>query len=188
MFVSSKNPGSLFWIDDNHSRNDGNANARDVRLGTVALARIPVVRGETPSRTGKPAVRPAGTETGGKTMKYIIKGHGSGYTQKVRDYVERRLQFALSRFDGAIRRVRADVTEAPADRPGGDYRFRVVVEFVPAGRVSLEDSDGDFYPLADRVVGWTESAVREELDRRRIGRPGPPVHAATMVPPDGRLE
>ena len=85
-----------------------------------------------------------------------------------RTYVERRLQFALSRFGGRVGNVAVRVSpEGPSSS-----RCRISADMLPFGRVAVDEADADVFTAIDRATGRIGRLFGRELDRSRDARTG----------------
>ena len=57
-----------------------------------------------------------------------------------RKEMERRLQFALGRFDGRISQVTVGLADLNGPRGGTDKQCRLVVRLAPSGKVTIEET------------------------------------------------
>lgn len=99
-------------------------------------------------------------------MRIVIHGHGIEVERFIRDYVQRRLQFALARFSTRIRAVAVRLADVNGDRGGIDRSCRIMAHLIPRGRIVIEDLDADLFAVIDRAADRTGRAVARELRRR----------------------
>jgi putative sigma-54 modulation protein len=102
------------------------------------------------------------------TMSTNIQSHNFELTDALREYTERRLEYALSRANGQIRRVNVRLYDANGPRGGIDKGCRIQVALKNSGDVVIENLESDLYVAIDRAadrVAWT---VTRRLARRRI--------------------
>lgn len=79
-------------------------------------------------------------------------------------YIERRLNFALSRYGNRIENVSVRISD---DSNPGESRCRMVAMLTPFGKVEIEESDVDLFGAIDRASGRLGRRVGRELDRIR---------------------
>ena len=91
-------------------------------------------------------------------------------TPEVRDYVERRLGFALGRFGGRVGRVTVSLDYLNGPRGGIDQRCRIDVSLVPSGKVLAEATDPEVVAAVNRAAERIARQVQSEFDRRRAAR------------------
>lgn len=83
----------------------------------------------------------------------------------VREHVERRLSFALSRLEDQIEHVTVHLIDENGPRGGRDKRCRVVVEVLRRNRVVVEDTDSDLKAAINRAANRVRLTVRRKVDR-----------------------
>jgi ribosome-associated translation inhibitor RaiA len=86
-----------------------------------------------------------------------------------RDYIERRLCYALGRFVRRIHRLTVRLTDVNGPRGGIDKRCRIAIALVPRGVLRIEGAGDDPLALIAKVAKRAGRAVRRELERRREG-------------------
>ena len=102
-----------------------------------------------------------------KPMRMNVSGHNIELTDALRAHIERRLLFALGRFQRRIRRVTVRVFDVNGPRGGVDKTCRVVVDVIPSGRIVVEHTEDDLHTAMDWAAERTGHAVGRELARRR---------------------
>jgi ribosome-associated translation inhibitor RaiA len=85
-----------------------------------------------------------------------------------RTYIERRLQFALSRYGGRV----GDVAVRVSSDGRALSRCRITVDVVPFGRVSVDEAGPDLFAAIDRAGGRLGRIFGRELGRLRDARFG----------------
>ncbi|HOM18667.1 MAG TPA: HPF/RaiA family ribosome-associated protein [Thermoguttaceae bacterium] len=100
-------------------------------------------------------------------MQVFISAKNFKVSEPVREHVDRRLAFALDRFQAEIERI--DVTLADLNGPKGgmDKQCRMVAKLRSDGTLVIEDQDMDFYAVIDRAADRLGHAVQRAIDRRR---------------------
>lgn len=93
-------------------------------------------------------------------------------TEGMRDWVERRLQFAVGRFSTQIRTVSVVFSDANGHRGGSDKHCRLRIMLNPSGEVVVEDTDPSVVEVVSSVAERAARSVNRELERRRDGRRG----------------
>lgn len=83
-------------------------------------------------------------------------------------YIERRLQFALSRYSGRVGHVAVRVSTDGRS----ESRCRISADLVPFGRVSVDEADADLFAAIDRATGRIGRLFGRELERLREARIG----------------
>jgi putative sigma-54 modulation protein len=100
-------------------------------------------------------------------MRLQIHSRGVELTPSLREYVERRLRFALGRFADRIAEVTASVEDLNGPRGGLDQRCRLSVALVRSGRLLVEATATDAAGAASLASERMARRVRAELERRR---------------------
>lgn len=88
----------------------------------------------------------------------------------VREWVERRLQFALGRFSTQIRTVSIIFSDANGHRSGCDKHCRLRIMLEPSGEVVIEDTDPSVVEVVSNIAERAARSVSRVLERRREGR------------------
>ncbi len=101
-------------------------------------------------------------------MHIQINVNDADTSDAIRNYVERRLRFALSRFGQRVGHITVRI------RPDGPFgkNCRVRAEVVPFGEVVVEQSGSDLFSAVDRAAGKIGRQFGRELDRIRNSRVG----------------
>ncbi len=84
----------------------------------------------------------------------------------LKELVERRLGFALSRFASRISRMRVTVADLNGPRGGIDKRCTVEVQLASAGTLTADVADETLESAISRAADRIARRVREELHRR----------------------
>lgn len=100
-------------------------------------------------------------------MKLGIRGRHMVLTAPLLAHVERRLRFALSRFEQTIRQIAVQVTDLNGPRSGFDKQCRVTATLSPSGKVIVGAIDADLHRAIDRAADRLEHSVMRALKRRR---------------------
>jgi hypothetical protein len=85
----------------------------------------------------------------------------------VREWIERRLQFALGRFSSRIRRVSVIFSDVNGNRGGCDKQCRLRIVLIPSGEVVVEDIDPSVVTVVANVAERAARSVSRALERRR---------------------
>lgn len=102
-------------------------------------------------------------------MRVDVRSRDIEVTTTLREHVERRLRFALGRFDGQVHRVTARLADDNGPRGGTDKRCRLDVRVRAAGSVIVDDRDPDLYAAIDRAADRIGRAVARVLQRTHHG-------------------
>jgi putative sigma-54 modulation protein len=105
-------------------------------------------------------------------MTFDVRGLNLPLSEALKKYTERRLGFALRRFDRRIGGVRARIFDVNGPRGGADKCCRIRADIVPNGMVLVECTDPDAYAAIDRAANRLEQSVGRSLRRIRDVRRG----------------
>lgn len=86
------------------------------------------------------------------------------------EQLDRRLHFALARFGGRIRRIRAFIEDINGPRGGEDQHCRIEVSLVPSGLIMAEATDDGVVSAVGRAAERVARRIRDALDRKRTMR------------------
>lgn len=90
--------------------------------------------------------------------------------EKQREWVERRLHFALGRFAACIRRVSVSFSDTNGARGGVDKKCRLRVVLIPDGEVIVEDTDSSVETVVSMVSERAARSVARKVERRNDHR------------------
>lgn len=90
--------------------------------------------------------------------------------KEAREYLLRRLEFALDRLADRIHRIEVFVADVNGPRGGIDKKCRVVAYLSGTHPICVEGCSNQWEPLFSQVAHRLAYAVRRQLDRRREGR------------------
>ncbi len=105
-------------------------------------------------------------------MRVSIRTRKGKLDPTAREWLSRRIEFALGRFGARISRVSVLLEDLNGPRGGVDHRCLVEVQLVPAGRLLTEVVDADMEPAASTALERMARRVRDEFNRRRDLRRG----------------
>jgi ribosome-associated translation inhibitor RaiA len=108
----------------------------------------------------------------------VIVGIGTGVTEDLREFITRRLHFALGRFAPQLERVTARVSDANGPRGGTDKRCRMEVKLRGLGSVSSEADADDVEAAAACAAERLARIVARALERRQQAKRRPGVSMA----------
>ena len=103
-------------------------------------------------------------------MRLTVRPKKFTPSDSLRECVDLRLRFALSRFQDSIREVVVVLDDVNGPKGGVDKRCQVVVRLTPRGRVAIEQNDVDFEIAVAAAAERAGRTVGRELERRRDGR------------------
>ena len=100
-------------------------------------------------------------------MKIEIKTKHIKNEAMVREYVERKVHFALDRVDARIEKVIVRLEDETKDSHKFDGQCRIEVEFKPRGHVHVSSSGESTYDCILQAVRKMVHAVKHDIDRHR---------------------
>lgn len=99
-------------------------------------------------------------------MQVDIHGRNIALDEKLREHVNRRLAFALGRFNGRIGNVSVRFADLNGPRGGVDTRCQLTARLLPSGRMMVEAIEDEPFAAVSAAAERMGRAVRRELDRR----------------------
>ena len=121
-------------------------------------------------------------------MKLNIRSHRTELTEELRELVERRVYFALSRFSPRIARVSVTIEDINGSRAGVDQRCRIVIKLEHADEMTVEATDADVKAAISLAADRASRVVQRELERRRTSRRRPPSSRESTVSHDDGIQ
>ena len=100
-------------------------------------------------------------------MQLLVSGRNFKIGEELREHVDRRVQFALGKFDAEIDRVEVGLSDVNGPRGGIDKQCRIVAKMRSLGTLVVEYADEDFYAVVSRAADRIGRSVSRALDRRR---------------------
>lgn len=111
-------------------------------------------------------------QPGEETMTIEVRGLRLPLTEAFKIYAERRLGFALRRFDRRVGTVRAQIYDINGPRGGVDKCCRIRADMIPGGTVLVEYTDPDAYVATDYAAERLQETVSRHIRRMRELRRG----------------
>jgi ribosomal subunit interface protein len=102
-------------------------------------------------------------------MRLEVRLHDADAQQILREYVQRRLAFAVSRFNDRIGTVTFSIRSGSSERRG-DFTCKVNVELHPFGAVRAQAAHPDVYSAIDQAVGRVARQCARKIERPRMMR------------------
>lgn len=116
-------------------------------------------------------------------MHIDIHTHGFSLTPGLREYVEKRLAYALSHGDDHIMRLTVRLSDINGPKGGDDKRCLIEARLKQASAVVIEDIETDLYLAIDRAAERAGRTLARRLARQREFAPaGPVVPEADLLP------
>jgi ribosomal subunit interface protein len=103
-------------------------------------------------------------------MEMSIRGRQLDLTDFFKNYVQRRLGFAMSKFDSRIRGVEVVVCDVNGPRGGVDKACAITATVRPIGRVFARAVAIDSYAAVDSAVSRLRTVLVRRLQHRREPR------------------
>jgi len=105
-------------------------------------------------------------------MQIDVHALGFALTPALREHIERRLRFALGRYDGQVSRLWVRLSDLNGPHGGEDKRCHVRITLTDAPEVLIEDAEADLYVAIDRAADRAGRTVARRLNRSRDQRHG----------------
>jgi len=103
-------------------------------------------------------------------MRVEIQSHNLPMNHILRDCMAYRLEAALRRFSGRVRRVSLNLSDVNGPRGGEDKRCRVDVQLEHGAPIRTEGRGRDLLAVVTEVAQRASHSVAREVDRRRDWR------------------
>ena len=116
-------------------------------------------------------------------MHIDIHTHGFTLTAGLREYVEKRLAYAMSYGDDSIMRLTVRLSDINGPRGGNDKRCLIEARLKQAPAVVIEDVEADLYQAIDRAAERAGRTLVRRLARQREFAPGLPSATEDSLQP-----
>ncbi|KKK73076.1 hypothetical protein LCGC14_2897460 [marine sediment metagenome] len=106
-------------------------------------------------------------------MRFSVSGDRVKVTPSLREYIDRRLYFALGRFGAAIDHVNVRVGDVNGPRAGGvDKHCQIVVKLRTSGSnsIAVDDHDQNLRAAVARASSRAGRTVARAVERKRHKR------------------
>lgn len=102
-------------------------------------------------------------------MRFSVSGDRVKVTPGLREYIDRRLYFALGRFGPAIDHVTIRVGDVNGPRGGVDKHCQIVVKLRAASGnpIAIDDNDEDLRAAVARASNRAGRTVARAIERKR---------------------
>lgn len=100
-------------------------------------------------------------------MLLELHARGVALDNGLRDHIDRRLSFALSRFGGRVNKASVYLADTNGPKGGIDKSCQIVVRLRGLGEVVAEVADAEWPAAVDRAANRIGHNVSRELDRKR---------------------
>jgi len=108
-------------------------------------------------------------------MHVEINTQGFSLTPGLREYIEKRLAYALSHGDDSITRLAVRLSDINGPRGGDDKRCLIEARLKNAPAVVIEDVEADLYVAIDRAAERAGRTLARRLARQRAFAPAMPA-------------
>lgn len=105
-------------------------------------------------------------------MQMDIQSQGFTLTDSLRDYLMKRLAYALNHGGEYISRVTVRLSDINGPRGGADKRCFIEVRLKQQPAVVIEDTEADLYVAIDRAAERAGRTLTRRLARQREFAPG----------------
>jgi len=106
-------------------------------------------------------------------MKVEVRAEGVHVSQPLREFIERKLRFALGRFGQRIHGVRVRLTDVNGPKNGRDIQCHIQTNLSPGGVLKIEELREDPFSAVARAADRVSRRVARHMKRvhdRRQGR------------------
>ena len=100
-------------------------------------------------------------------MELEIRRQDAHLDEAMREFVERRITFALGPFEDKVSRVNVSLDDVNGPRGGADKQCRILVTLPGGITVKVEDVDVDMASAVGRAADRVSNAVTRRIERRR---------------------
>ena len=99
-------------------------------------------------------------------MKIEIVSRNLNLESDLRELIERRVAFALERFEEQIERVWIALVDINGTRGGNDKQCRVVIDLSPSGSVHVDHVANTMESAASQAIERASHSVARTVERR----------------------
>lgn len=100
-------------------------------------------------------------------MQIDIQARDFPLTEGIREHVESRVRFSLTRFRDRLHRVNVRLSDVNGPRGGVDKRCRVHLRVEGLPDIVIDDIEQDLYAAISRSTGRAERTLGRQLHRAR---------------------
>lgn len=98
-------------------------------------------------------------------MRLDIHASGFELTNALNEYIHRRCTFALSRFQGVVRRISVHVADVNGPKGGIDKSCVVCVKTDNMPELVVKDTESDLYVAVDRAIARSKHSLARRVKR-----------------------
>ena len=114
-------------------------------------------------------------------MQIQVRARNVPLPEEIVELAERRLSFALGKFDNRIARIQVRLIDVNGPKSGLDKACQVLIKLHYANELVVECIDSTWEAAICAVADRASSAVQRELERRRENRRLPMDQAALAI-------
>lgn len=103
-------------------------------------------------------------------MKWLLKHQGTPHPANLPDHIERRLRFALARFDDRVERVIVFLQDRNGPKGGIDKVCRILTKVQGCGAIMATVADSDWTAAVDRATTRLGHTLARQIGRLRDRR------------------
>jgi ribosome hibernation promoting factor len=100
-------------------------------------------------------------------MRIEVSGQGMTVRPGLKDHVERRLDFALNRFEDRIDHIAVKLEDLNGPKGGVDKQCRVMVQLHKLPNAIVEQTAEDMYAAVDLAADRVGRAVARKLEKAK---------------------
>lgn len=100
-------------------------------------------------------------------MRVTIQNRNVDLGEQTNETIQRRFDFALSRFAPRLRDIRVRLTDLNAERGGIDKQCSVEATLAPRGSIVVEVRDSEVGAAVSRAADRLARRLTDEFERRR---------------------
>lgn len=107
--------------------------------------------------------------TGERVLQLRIIGRSGRVTESTREYIRRRVAYALARFESRIQSVTIRLDDLNGPKGGLDKHCRMMAKLQPSGHILAEVTDARVESAIARAADRLSRVLRTEIERLRRG-------------------
>jgi putative sigma-54 modulation protein len=101
-------------------------------------------------------------------MQTIIQSRGFVLTQSLKDYIDKRIAYAVSFAGEHVQHIHVRLSDINGPRGGEDKRCQLVFKMQRMPSVVIEDTESNLYTAIDRAVERASRSIARLLKRRHM--------------------
>lgn len=100
-------------------------------------------------------------------MRWELHTSGVSISEELRELIDRRMTFALSRFGSRLQKATVTLTDTNGPKGGIDKSCRILVRMRGLGEIVADVVDSEWEVAVDRATTRIGHSVSRSLERRR---------------------